>query len=177
MMSTVSCKCHEQPSLTGKEIALLEDAGLLEVMRVLQLGLSLEAVRLVLQLQQVSAIEHIEVSNCLVSQVVCEQVLGCDVPMSTIERQLLQDIRLLCMLSTASDFAEDAAMLEAKFGSNYNILELARVGPRALTRGGVPEGRVYSSRLVFVSVRTIKRSSSSSLHRGLRGRANELWAI
>jgi hypothetical protein len=95
--STVACKCHEQPSLTGKEIALLEDAGSMEVMRVVQLGLSLEAVRLVLQLQQGSAIEHIEVSNCLVRQVVCEQVLGCDVPMSTIERQLLQDIRMMMM--------------------------------------------------------------------------------
>jgi hypothetical protein len=102
-------------------------------MRVVQLGLNLETDRLVLQRQQGSTIEHIEVSNCLVRQVVGEQVLDCDVPMSTLELQLLQDIRSLCMSIAAADFAEDAAMLEAKFGSNCNILELARVGPRTLT--------------------------------------------
>jgi hypothetical protein len=105
MASTVACKCHEQPSLAGKEIALLEDAGAMEDMRVVPLGLILEAASLVLHHQQSTVIEHIKVSNCLVRPVVGEQVMGCDVPMSTLELQLLQDIWSLCAPNAADDIA------------------------------------------------------------------------
>ena len=87
-------------------------------------------------MQEGAGIEHIEVSNCLVKPVgSCEPVLSSALQMTTIERQLLQDMRALCAPTTAELSKEDAALLLEEFGSNCCVLQLGRVGPLARNLG------------------------------------------
>ena len=106
-------------------------------MGIILANLSTEASMQLKKRQEGAAIHKVVIPNCLIKPLKGKQIIingiamTTDLPMTTLERQLILDIGALRAPSIEADGVIDFQMLKTKFKDNCYVFELARLGPYA----------------------------------------------
>jgi hypothetical protein len=79
----------------------------------------------VLDLQNGTAIQNVDIPNCLVKPVNGEPIVNNGLPMTILERQLLLDIGALRPPSIEADGIIDFVMLHEQYKNNYCVFDKA----------------------------------------------------